>query len=511
VREMAFKATQKEEERKLSSSLKGKYGSLDDFVSLSTSPDRARRVSRVGKNAPFSPELRPKESQADLMFAMDDDAATASSPSIRAQRPRDQTSTTEIDQLPSLSESWEGGRRTSSAIALTPLASPPAMSLSRPGPTPVKGQSEKVSPNPSKDGNPWGQPAAPASKTDLRNLLSESTNMSLLSAGLAAQKAKEVALRPAQQKMSQKEKKKQQQAQAAAEAAELASRAQQSKTAWEKSPSETQTPPWKLVASREKTSLKDLLSDENKVIAKPANKSLLAASASPAYPPRRAASPDTRFPGQQRTSGGAAHIPDRPPSKPTGTASSSSLPRGTPSAGTSSSNVPNALNTSTPAKPLVPHSKLYLTPGPKAEATIGFSMADIIGQQEREQQHVKDAVAKRSLQEIQAEQEFEEWWETESRRTQEEEAKRLAREKGRDKDEKDGGPKKSGGRRGRGGKPKTAAPASPIVADASGSKPKAATAKSRGYRGGRGKAGAAAAATAAAAAGGESSTQARAG
>ena len=49
-------------------------------------------------------------------------------------------------------------------------------------------------------------------------------------------------------------------------------------------------------------------------------------------------------------------------------------------------------------------------------------MADIIGQQVREQELVKEAVAKRSLQEIQQEQAFQEWWDQESRRAQEEEA-----------------------------------------------------------------------------------------
>jgi len=51
-------------------------------------------------------------------------------------------------------------------------------------------------------------------------------------------------------------------------------------------------------------------------------------------------------------------------------------------------------------------------------------MSDIIGQQKREQDLVKEAVAKRSLQEIQEEQAFQEWWDKESRRAQEEETAR---------------------------------------------------------------------------------------
>ncbi len=49
------------------------------------------------------------------------------------------------------------------------------------------------------------------------------------------------------------------------------------------------------------------------------------------------------------------------------------------------------------------------------------SMADILAQQQGEKKAIKEAAAKRSLQEIQQEQEFQEWWDNESKRVQEEE------------------------------------------------------------------------------------------
>ena len=49
-------------------------------------------------------------------------------------------------------------------------------------------------------------------------------------------------------------------------------------------------------------------------------------------------------------------------------------------------------------------------------------MADILSQQQTEKDIIKEAVAKRSLQEIQQEQEFQEWWDQESRKIMEEEA-----------------------------------------------------------------------------------------
>ena len=48
-------------------------------------------------------------------------------------------------------------------------------------------------------------------------------------------------------------------------------------------------------------------------------------------------------------------------------------------------------------------------------------MAEILAQQDLEKRAVKEAVAKRSLQEIQQEQEFQQWWDSEARRVQEEE------------------------------------------------------------------------------------------
>lgn len=49
------------------------------------------------------------------------------------------------------------------------------------------------------------------------------------------------------------------------------------------------------------------------------------------------------------------------------------------------------------------------------------SMADILALQQAEKINVKEAVAKRSLQEIQQEQEFLTWWDAESKRAKEEE------------------------------------------------------------------------------------------
>jgi hypothetical protein len=78
-------------------------------------------------------------------------------------------------------------------------------------------------------------------------------------------------------------------------------------------------------------------------------------------------------------------------------------------------------------------------------------MSDIIGQQRREQEVIREAVAKRSLQEIQEEQAFQEWWDQESRRAQKEEAARTRNVvSGSGSGGKNGGGRGRSGGRGRG-------------------------------------------------------------
>ncbi|WYZ35664.1 hypothetical protein EsH8_X_000311 [Colletotrichum jinshuiense] len=418
VREMAFRSTQREDEKRISSSFKAKFGSLDD-VTAATSPslDKSRRKSRAGRNEPFSPSLRPKESHGDLMFNMDDESPSiVSSPPISpSQRAAEAKGRTEFERPPSLPSLWRDikGQEESHQFE---VSSPPLGTSAQLGLSPSPGESS--GPRAQRSGSPWAAAAFPTHKMDLRQVLTESPAKSALSAEIAAQKSKEASTKPTQPKMSQKERKKQQLAQAAAQAA-LEAETQQPKVAWEKESAGSKTAPWKAVSSGPKTSLRDTMAkDSAKPATPPANngKPLLSVEGLAKSAPRRAASPDTRFPGQPRMSNSPA--------------------------------IPSASSSQPPAKPLVPHSKSYITPAPKAEPTLGLSMADIIGQQKREQEIVKEAVAKRSMQEIQQEQEFQEWWDQETRRVQEEEARRDAKDKA-----KDGRSQKEGkrGRRGRGG------------------------------------------------------------
>lgn len=472
VKEMAFKVSQKEDERKLSSSLKGRFGSLEDFRPSSPSLDRSKGKGAARRNEPFSPDLRPKAGQADLMFDMDEDEGPLSSPSIRPERAMNPRKKIELDQIPPLSESLRGQH--SKPTRHSPLGSSPAgLGLSS---TSVNDQPSFTSSL--KSGNPWASSKLPTAKLDLREIMNETPPASsALSAGLAAQKAKEASAKPSQTKLSQKERKRQQQLQAE-QAAQFA-QALSEKTAWEKPTTDLKSSPWKAVSSESNPPSQESRADAPKS-APPNTKPLVAAETSAKSIPRRTQSPDTRHSGQSRTP--AATPPVRPPPRSTST---------------------STFAADMSSKPVVPHSKSYIKPATKSEPIIGLSMADIIDQERRNLESVKEAAAKRSLMEIQQEQAFQEWWEEESRRTQEEEARRSAREKEREEG------KSSKGRRGRSGKPRGgrgagASGANPVAGagTAAGSEGEAMRQQnqdqgrgSRGNRRGRGRGGAAKAPT----------------
>ncbi|KAM7215080.1 hypothetical protein V8F06_009534 [Rhypophila decipiens] len=445
VKEMAYKAL-KEEERKgyASNSAKGKgVAPVDDFGVASFS----RRVSRGGANELLSPDLKKKASQGDLMFDMDEDededASPMNSPSLRPRKSPVPLAP-ELDQIPDLGSSWKrsGPRRKMSfgGESLTPVSPATRLPTHPEGSTPSKMHGGLVgSPEPNKDGSPWRHSALSAPKLDLKDIIqSESSTgpRSTLADGLAAQKSKDgVVPRLAQPKMSQKERKKHQQHQQelATQAALLAAAP---KTAWEKSSGDKTTPaPWKVATSakpKTASSSKNTPADTPPAVAAPAqSKSHLlpgeaAAKSIPIH--RRTASPDTRFSGQQRTPAAGSSTNVKPStSKPTGPPPTSESPA---------------------SKPLIPHSKNYITPAKKEDPLAGYyGMADIIAQERREQEMIREAArAKRSLQDIQEEQAFQEWWDAESKRTQAEEEEKERRKTAL----ATGGDRSGGGRGGKG-------------------------------------------------------------
>ncbi|KAI0138908.1 hypothetical protein F4776DRAFT_662609 [Hypoxylon sp. NC0597] len=407
VREMAFRFTQRDDEKRLSSSLKTRIGSLDESAGISPMPDKSKRRSKVVRNEPFTPELRPRDSHADLIFAMDEEGSPdASSPVSPSPRPVHFSQQNDLEQLPTLAGPWRDpkGKAVEDSVALTTT---PPTSTSRLSITPAKSHIGPAATRVISGGNPWG-PALKTSRLDLKEILAESRpSQSAISAGLAAEK-KEMTSKTTPQKISQKERKRQLQQQQAEQAARREPQSQQSP--WMKVRDQKESPWQKTTLVSKAPSTEMLDSSAGPSVGPPKPKPLLAAEASSSKSiPRRTASPDTRYSGQRMNSG------------------------------------PHAAQNTTQSKAqqLAPYSKSYIKRAPKPEQDMGLGLADIIGEQQREQEVVREAVAKRSLQEIQQEQAFQEWWDQESRRMQAEETRRAVREESKDKKKTHGG-----GRRG---------------------------------------------------------------
>ncbi|PVH84212.1 hypothetical protein DL98DRAFT_584783 [Cadophora sp. DSE1049] len=408
LKEMTFRMNLKDDDHKLSSSYRGKVGSLDDFGPGSPSQEKLRRKSKTPRNAPFSPSIRPKDSTVDLMFDMDDDEVLASGSPPTPKNALKSTIDTNADSVVR-KISWADPRSVPDAEE----------KLSTPTGLGIRTTSEDTHLT-----KTWSSPALPSSKLDMKEIMAQasSSRTSALSQSISAQKAQDEATnKQARLKLSQKERKKQQQIMQ-----QSIDKPQISLNKEDGNPAS----PWQVAGLGQKTSLKEVLS-EPKPSTAPTGKSLASPIPSGGSTPRRTASPDTRFAGQSRNG------------------NNSNTKKGQSSSAGSSR--PNIDSRSTKSSPIIPHSKSYTTPVGKAEPSLQLSMSDIIGQQRREQEVIKEAVAKRSLQEIQEEQAFQEWWDQESRRAQEQEAARTKNVQA-SKGSKSGGGRGKGGARGRGGR-----------------------------------------------------------
>ncbi|RDL36574.1 RCC1 protein [Venustampulla echinocandica] len=422
-RDMAFRAKLKSDDSRFSSPFRVRIGTPDDATTGSPSEEKARGKPRRAQNEPFSPTLRPKNSALDLMFDMEDDGSLPLASSKHA------TPTTKGDSA----NLWEDTEPSYDGDAGRSLPHTPAS----PGLQAFKTNERDVTPT-----KIWSSPALPSAKLDMRDIMAQASSGrgSNLSMNLSLQKAREEKISQAGlSKPSQKERKKQQQR--ALE--EAASHPQITLDKADGKPAS----PWLVAPVGPKTSLKDVLEDSKSSLPTHAPKSLESPAATRPLSVRRAASPDTRFAGQSRNvSSGSATKPSRPSAHPSG----SRVPSGS----------------SSKSNPIAPHSTAHTSPATRAEPSLQLSMADIIGQQRREQEVIKEAVAKRSLQEIQEEQAFQEWWDQESRRAQQQEAARTkAVAAGSGSGSGRGGKSSSGrgksGGRGRGGKGRGGGDASP--------------------------------------------------
>jgi inhibitor of Bruton tyrosine kinase len=428
IRDMAFRSTLKEEDNRLSVSFRLPVGSFEDVLSSSPSQDRLGRKSNTLRNTPFSPSIRPKDSTADLMFDMDEDSVSLGFPASPVQKVANWASGLLMDVTQS--ESNEG-RHGSNGKEKLPVEDSQAPS---PVLTPKKETTSFPSVSLPSASKPWHLPALPLSKVDMRDIMAQASmgRESSLSLSPSVPKAnRDSAIRMVTPKISQKERKKQKNQ-------AIQQIVPHSKSAINKpSINNITSSPWQLSDIGTQTSLGGVI--EPGIESLPLAKSVQVPSSSTPLldlSSRRATSPDTRFSGQHRSSSSRASV-----SKAGTTLISLS---------TESLRPLQQLQFSKPTL-LTTNSKSYANTARNGEPSIHFTMADIIGQQKREQDLIKEAAAKRSLQDIQEEQAFQEWWDKESRKAQEQEARRNAGVAGSESGGAEGkGTKSEGRRRGKG-------------------------------------------------------------
>ncbi|KAL4919890.1 hypothetical protein BDW62DRAFT_177904 [Aspergillus aurantiobrunneus] len=364
--------------------------------------DRAAAVSD-------SPLLKSKQSTGDLMFQMDDEPLLSSldpgkgKAADRGTKPAEESYTRPWSNTPALGSSLQdAGSLESRSYLDDRMASPRDASLAR-SPSGFQAATPQGKPNgsvspPYPSQVPWNSTAISGSKKSLKGIMSEASEdrVSNLSLGMSAGRENSSTFAP---KLSQKERKKmqQQQMQDMVTAQQKAKEAAQSP--W-KLPTPSK-PPTILVGTSTNTNGQDIKSPTpSKPVQKPGMTLRQTVAGAPSPKPE---SSTKSMPAKARSASGTTKPP---PPRPSDAAPSTSP------------------NESTIAIPSI-HSVRHI-PRPEpyqtnfhSDSPGSMSLATILKQQQTEKDELREAAtAKYNLQDIQAEQAFQEWWDKESRRVQ---------------------------------------------------------------------------------------------
>lgn len=370
--------------------------SLEEVAASPLRQRNRRRASKEAKSPALTPALKGKNSVQDLMFEMsdgDDDDVDLIGKKIQPPRFTDERigEKSATSPISSPKGPWAAIRKHDQAsphsfdlgtdvpfTSLSPLP-PPAMQPIR---TP---------------GQPWGSAPLAAAKLDLKDIMAQdsSSTPSNLSIGLSRGENERIA-KGASAKMSQKERKRLQQA-------------QQLGTSLEKpTPTPPAVSPWQ--ATVRKPSDSPIVFPTVQASPKPAPQSSRTSSTPQLTMRQTVANKNTPRQKDKRTAPSASQNSAQPsPARPTA----------------------NERGMSVSTDPIPTPRSVRHIPLPQHDPTSpsqNLSMMEILSLQEAEKISIRDAAAKRSLQEIQQEQEFQAWWDQESRRAMEEEeqAKRTA-------------------------------------------------------------------------------------
>jgi hypothetical protein len=422
-----------------------KAGSFHEHYQASMQSSTRRKSSSkelaVGTPSPTaSPALRSKASAADLIFEMDDEDGHGDEEDIKTPL----SSLTDRLQAASSGHSTPAMSAQTNTWKVEPEPEPsPFNTRTVVQPTPQNLPTAATS-SPGAPSRPWGAAPLASSKLGLQEIMAQAstTRTSNISLGLSASPASE-RKNSSSFKPSQKERKKQQIQQGTKSAPAMP-------TAPE--PSSSPASPWQI--AKPKSAMR-------------VSVDTTATSQSPALPSPRTphltmrqtlANPSS---GSQKkvstaTSTSSQHITPRKVSNTTVHPSPSTAQSPSSSKRPASSSKAKPLPTEIPGfsisdKP-VPIQSVRHTPQHTGSYTdeAQLTIEEILSEQLIEKTVIKDFAAKRSLQEIQQEQEFQEWWDKESARIKEEEELAAKGVSGKSERKDDGGRGRGGKRRGRG-------------------------------------------------------------
>lgn len=408
---IAFYAAQEDEQTSLPSSLRKASNQPLEVASGSSPqqvPNKARRKSsKENKLATsVSPALKPSNPTGDLMFDMDEDTTL----SIGSRSYGKGAYSSPPSSLPKPEEGiWFNAKGKAITSQPSSAQDTPRQATADPPVTPKSDLKKQPSTPEWTTSKSWRSPVLPE-KLPIKEIMAQASS-SLGKSNLS------LSLSATPEKVSQKERKRQQQ-QVAGPAVT---------TPVVSTPEKPMPKMWQTPTAISRVSLKDVLIEES------------------------SSSSSSAVGGKPQTQRGASSrgdvqrtISTPPPASPRPVAAYAPA---SPSPATRSTTTPGRTVSASSTSQPPPPSPFPPPPSRRSEATLHLSLADIMLQEEVHKEIIRDHAAKRSLQEIQAEQEFLRWWDMESEKVRLETAA-AERAASRGNNGGGGGAGQGGGRKG---------------------------------------------------------------
>ena len=382
----------REKESRTSTTRKSHVDLLEEHDHPSGTRKSPKFSGRRGSEAK-SPAFGPRSASHDLMFDMDGDEAQQTHVNTAERRSKSIGQSLAPLELPEAVEIDQDQDLMTSSTSPSSHTDPSVFGQTTSGTLQIQSRAAV-----------WANTPIATSRLDMKQIMaqastSQPSNISLAMKGSARQ--------PTPTKLSQKERKKLLQQQQLQASSPIPDPPSPSPHVHEK------PPPWQRSVSGPQTSVKDILAGIDVKPTSPSPK-----PSTPTAPSMTLRQTVSGKPSTQRSVSTPSHPP--PSSAPRNI---STLSPSQPTKGPTLS-PPRSLSSYTPTVPNI-RSIRHTAPPPTTEQPSSlWSMDDILAQQQNEKDVIRDAGAKRSLMEIQEEQAFQDWWDRESRKVQEEEEAR---------------------------------------------------------------------------------------